>query len=731
MRKCSMKRWTALGLAAALIAGNLSLTGYDRATGATKKAVIKLSKTAVTMKAGDKVTLKLKKNNIKKVKSMTWKTKDKKVAQVTKKGVVTAKGAGNTTVTCKVKYLAKGAKKYTAKTLSCKVTVESGVLASQYSANNGLLLSPEMDMSDPSEGVKDVDTVSTEAVVSDVTNLTEVHKSVNGVNSYDNGMMRKELKALELVDFMGQGWNLMNTLEACGTEASDVTGYETSWGQLKTTQGIINGIKKSGFNSVRVPVAWSNMISQDGSWTIDDAYLKRVEEVINYCLKNEMYVIVNIHYDSGWWGMFGAHDQATREAAWKKYEAIWTQIANRYKEYSDRLIFESANEELGSGVNESNKGFNTAVDGVEGCLTEDELYTVTNAVNQRFVEIVRKSGGNNLYRQLLLAGYRTDIADTCDERFVMPTDTVKSNGTNKLNISIHYYEPSGYCIGEDATSSWYLDSWGTEQDYVDMHNTLDKMKKFTQKGYGVIIGEYGPQSLAKQGVIDFIREVMVYGHANGMAPMIWNGSIYDRDQKMIVYADVAQLLAEVTGATDIPLEEGADNTGAPAYEIMSEDEVTKVAEWNGTWTRCNGSSKETVGGNGYGEAIKGEGEVGGFTTTKESGSIKTHTNVFWWQMFVSYDWSSLKKPCIRVTMADNEISKDAEIEIGYAKVSETVRKDDGLSKYTETCGKADKFQNNGSIISLSTNKLSAKPWIWMSTPTQGASIVKVEIFDVK
>lgn len=733
MRKFGTKKWAALGLAATLVVTAIAPMGNVVKADAAKKvkATVKLNKTSSKLKVGDKVTLKVTKKNVKKIKSLTWKTKDKKVATVTKKGVVTAVATGQTKITCKVKFMAKGAKKYQTKTLSCKITVEKETIPSRYS-ENGLLLYPEIDMSDPSKGVKDAETVSSDAVVTDVTNRTDVHKSSNGVNSYDNGMMRKELKALQLVDFMGQGWNLINTLEACGSSATDVTGHETSWGQLKTTQSIIDGVKKSGFNSVRIPVAWSNMISDDGTWTIDDAYLKRVEEVINYCLKNEMYAVVNIHYDGGWWGMFGAHDQATREAAWKKYESIWTQIANRYKEYSDRLIFESANEELGSGVNEGNKGFNTAVNGVVGCLTEDELYAVTNAVNQKFVEIVRKSGGNNTYRQLLIAGYKTDIDATCDERFVMPTDTVKANGKEKLSVSIHFYAPGGYCIGEDATVDWYLDSWGTEQDYVDMHAGLDKMKKFTKEGHGVIIGEYGPQSMAKKGVVEFIKEVMIYGHANGMAPMIWNGSIYDRDQKVIVYADIAAMLAEVTGAKEIPVEEGADNTGAPAYEIMKEEDVVKVAQWDGTWTRTNGlSSKEQGNADGYAEAVKGDGELGKFETAKMDGGIQMHTNTFWWQLFASYDWSSLKKPCIRITMAEDELSKEAEIELGYAKVTESYNEKKGYTQFKETCGKADKFKNDGSIVSLSTNKLTVRPWLWMSTPTQGASIVKVEIFDVK
>lgn len=530
------------------------------------------------------------------------------------------------------------------------------------------------------------------------------------------------MTAHQIVGFMGQGWNLANTMESCGIEGgTKVRDYETGWGAEVTSQKIIDGIRDSGIKSIRIPVAWSNMMSKDGKYTINADYMDRVETIVNYCLKDELYVVLNIHYDGGWWGMFGSSDKKTQTEAWKKYEAIWQQIATRFNGYSDRLIFESANEELGGAVNTDNQGLNTAVNGVKGVLTPDQLFEKTNAINQKFVEIVRKTGGNNAYRHLLIAGYNTNIDKTCDDKYEMPLDTVRANGKEKLHISVHYYDPSDYCISEDPTSSYYSDSWGGESAVKAMHDKLDKMAKFTDQGYGVIIGEYGPQAMSKKGVIDFYREVMTYGPAHHMVPMLWNLSMYDRTDKVITYADIADLLKEITGAQNIPLEEGADITGMPSVGLVDENTLEKVAEWNGKWTRTNQKS-QNVGG----ECIKGPDEVGDFRTDSVSEGLEVKSNAFWWQMFVKYDWSKLTRPCIKITLADDDLSRGAGFQLGYG--SDVEGKDDpAFSKIDEF----DSATYAGKTISLRPLKLAVKPWVCLANQTPGASIVKIEIFDEK
>ncbi len=304
----------------------------------------------------------------------------------------------------------------------------------------------------------------------------------------DNGVMREGLTALEATRLMGNGINLGNTLEACdnnvGIKTNAPLSYETHWGQPKTTQAMIDGMKAAGFDTIRIPVAWMTNATHlyEGDYAIDADYMDRVEEVVRYARKAGMYVIINDHWDGGWYGMFGSESAETRALAMEAYKGMWQQIAERFRDYSDYLIFESANEELGGRFDENSPLY--CSDSVVTYLTDDERYALTNKINQTFVDVVRATGGNNATRFLLIAGYSTDINQTCDDRFQMPKDTVDS----KLMVSVHYYDPWSYCGASSAASAT---KWGKVSDYEYMDQQLAKMTKFTEAGYGVVIGEYG------------------------------------------------------------------------------------------------------------------------------------------------------------------------------------------------------------------------------------------------
>lgn len=304
----------------------------------------------------------------------------------------------------------------------------------------------------------------------------------------DNGVMREGLTALEATRLMGNGINLGNTLEACdnnvGIKTNAPLSYETYWGQPKTTQAMIDGMKAAGFDTIRIPVAWMTNATHlyEGDYTIDAGYMDRVEEVVRYARKAGMYVIINDHWDGGWYGMFGSESAETRALAMEAYKGMWQQIAERFRDYSDYLIFESANEELGGRFDENSPLY--CSDSVVTYLTDDERYALTNEINQTFVDVVRATGGNNATRFLLIAGYSTNIDQTCDDRFQMPKDTVDS----KLMVSVHYYDPWSYCGASSAASAT---KWGKVSDYEYLDQQLAKMTKFTEAGYGVVIGEYG------------------------------------------------------------------------------------------------------------------------------------------------------------------------------------------------------------------------------------------------
>lgn len=312
--------------------------------------------------------------------------------------------------------------------------------------------------------------------------------SAEEAEAVDNGVMREGLTALEATRLMGNGINLGNTLEACdnnvGIKTNTPLSYETHWGQPKTTQAMIDGMKAAGFDTIRIPVAWMTNATHlyEGDYTIDADYMDRVEEVVRYARKAGMYVIINDHWDGGWYGMFGSESAETRALAMEAYKGMWQQIAERFRDYSDYLIFESANEELGGRFDENSPLY--CSDSVVTYLTDDERYALTNEINQTFVDVVRATGGNNATRFLLIAGYSTDINQTCDDRFQMPKDTVDS----KLMVSVHYYDPWSYCGASSAVSAT---KWGKVSDYEYMDQQLAKMTKFTEAGYGVVIGEYG------------------------------------------------------------------------------------------------------------------------------------------------------------------------------------------------------------------------------------------------
>ena len=189
---------------------------------------------------------------------------------------------------------------------------------------------------------------------------------------------------MEIFKKMVLGINLGNTFECCGSwiKGSGVSDYETAWGSPVITKEMIQGYKRCGFDSLRIPVSWSNMMGEN--YTIYPDYLARVKEVVQWALDADMYVIVNIHWDGGWFKGFGQDDK--REEAFVKYERIWNQLTEAFRDFGERLVLESLNEEGGweSIWNmHSNEG------------DRKKSYDILNDINQRFVNIVRASGGNN------------------------------------------------------------------------------------------------------------------------------------------------------------------------------------------------------------------------------------------------------------------------------------------------------------------------------------------------
>lgn len=393
--------------------------------------------------------------------------------------------------------------------------------------------------------------------------------SAEEAEAVDNGVMREGLTALEATRLMGNGINLGNTLEACdnnvGIKTNTPLSYETHWGQPKTTQAMIDGMKAAGFDTIRIPVAWMTNATHlyEGDYTIDADYMDRVEEVVRYARKAGMYVIINDHWDGGWYGMFGSESAETRALAMEAYKGMWQQIAERFRDYSDYLIFESANEELGGRFDENSPLY--CSDSVVTYLTDDERYALTNEINQTFVDVVRATGGNNATRFLLIAGYSTDINQTCDDRFQMPKDTVDS----KLMVSVHYYDPWSYCGASSAVSAT---KWGKVSDYEYMDQQLAKMTKFTEAGYGVVIGEYGALPCSdglKDNTLAYHTAFLDACTKYNLTNCLWDCSgLYKRVSQTFADDDILAMYQEKRQANE-ESQDYADVQAAAAAEIAA------------------------------------------------------------------------------------------------------------------------------------------------------------------
>ena len=341
----------------------------------------------------------------------------------------------------------------------------------------------------------------------------------NSKSEFDDGVMRKEMTSAEYVSEMGLGINLGNTMEAYWANDQNrnsgsavigdntISNYETCWGAIKTTQEMIDGMKNAGFNTVRVPVYWGNSMTNDGTFTISDAMFDRVEEIVDYCRKADLYVVINIHhYDE-----FIIKNYSEEDAV-KITGTLWKQIAKHFKNYSDYLIFEGFNENLGT-VRESDN------------YTDDQKFDYVNKMNQAFVDAVRSTGGNNKTRMLIASGYWTNIDLTTDARFHIPEDKVN----DRIMVSVHYVDNAMYWTNKIGGQKWL--------DYSKAQCELLK-KAFTDKGIQVFVGEctsiYDAERFASNAIytdstecLEIMYDMML---DYGFIPVLWdvNNNFYSR-----------------------------------------------------------------------------------------------------------------------------------------------------------------------------------------------------------
>lgn len=350
--------------------------------------------------------------------------------------------------------------------------------------------------------------------------------------------------AMEIAGKIKLGWNLGNSLEAIGGE--------TSWGNPEVTEELIELVKNSGFNAIRLPCAW-NQYADPHTAEISSTWLNRVSEVVRYCVDHDMYVLLNIHWDGGWLENHCTPEFQVENNA--KLKAFWEQIATHLRDFDEHLLF--------AGANEPN--------------VEDSMQMkVLLSYHQTFIDAVRSSGGKNAYRVLVIQGPTTDIEKTSRLMNQLPADPVP----DRMMVEIHYYTPWNfagltrdeswgkqfYYWGKDYHSTSDSDhnpTWGEEEE---ADRLLGMMKKqFVDHGIPVVFGEYGAirrSSLSGDALklhlesrAYYLRYITRQAKANGLIPFYWdNGGLRNRgfgifDRRANTVSDHQALEALVQGAT--------------------------------------------------------------------------------------------------------------------------------------------------------------------------------------
>ena len=320
-----------------------------------------------------------------------------------------------------------------------------------------------------------------------------------------------------ILEDMGLGWNLGNSLDATGGSGLNT---ETSWSNPKTTQALIDKVKSLGFNTVRVPVSWGKHVS-GSNYTIDSAWLARVKEVVDYCYKNDMYVILNIHHDTKSSASASGAGYYPRSSAYSSSEkfvtSVWSQAAEYFKDYDYHLIFETLNEPRLIGSSYEwwfNKwSIPSEVKDAIACI---------NKLNQKAVDTIRATGSNNRSRLIMCPGYDASIDGATVSGFKLPTDI--SGNKNRIAVSVHAYSPYNFAmnVGSGSTSAY---TSSIKSELRDLFSTLKS--NFRDKGIPVVIGEFG--STDKNNTAERVKWATDYtalAKKNNIPCVLWDNNAF-------------------------------------------------------------------------------------------------------------------------------------------------------------------------------------------------------------
>jgi len=375
---------------------------------------------------------------------------------------------------------------------------------------------------------------------------------VTGATETTTATAVDEPSAFDVIKAMGVGWNLGNTLDTINNKKSGIIGqlqkstpeefYETYWGNPITTAAMIDAVANAGFGAIRIPVTYTDHM--DENFVIRRAWLERVEQVVKYVLDNDIYCIIDIHHDTGWgnWPWLRA-DAGNIEYLEKQFATVWKQIAEHFKYYDKKLIFESFNEILDRNSN--------------WVKSDKAAYGVVNRLNQVFVDTVRGTGGDNADRFLIIKSYSASIDEDVLDSFVIPRDSAPG----RLIFSFHWYGAHEFILNQDqAKWTTVYSDWDPQRDGRPLELMLEKLSS-RNIGIPIIIGEFGAQNKGNTDdrilyATHFVRTARKYGIScfwwdNGgqfsNAGEVSNYALFDRFGNKWFFPEIVEAMVKAAG----------------------------------------------------------------------------------------------------------------------------------------------------------------------------------------
>lgn len=306
----------------------------------------------------------------------------------------------------------------------------------------------------------------------------------------------------ELLSNIKIGWNLGNTLDAHGAGGSIVS--ETYWGNPKTTQEMIDVLAAKGFNAIRIPVTFAEHVGKAPDYTILEPWLNRVQEIVDYAINADMYVVLDTHHEPDYWLIPNSDHE---KAALAELSAIWKQVAERFKDYDDKLIFEGMNEPRVKG---------SAAEWNGGSANERKI---VDKLNQAFVDAVRSTGGNNETRLLVICTYGNNPGYNIVKELAIPED-------NNIAVAVHMYTP--YYFTYAGTGGSFFDTWDGSQT-ASISSTVKQLEKyFIKKDVPVIVTEFGAVNKGNsEEVIKWAKDYLTVMNNYGIKCFWWDNGCYN------------------------------------------------------------------------------------------------------------------------------------------------------------------------------------------------------------